>query len=85
MSYAELCRPITTIVDTPNGKVTIRRLTVPDLMAIDAIEDDIEKIGTMISRAWVGETITAEEAGKLPDAVAAPILKVLMKELKTLE
>lgn len=83
-NYAKLSQPIHQIIETPNGKVTIKRLSVPDLIAIDDMDEDM-KLGAMISKAWVGETITAEEAAALPDAVAAPILKALMAELKTLE
>ena len=83
-NYAKLSQPIHQVIETPNGKVTIKRLSVPDLIAIDDMNED-QKLGAMISKAWVGETITAEEASALPDAVAAPILKALMAELKTLE
>ena len=76
MTYSDLIKPKETIVETPNGKITIRSLKWAEMAPMLELSES-EQAPAMIQASLVGEAISLEEAKALPVGVVMALVEAI--------
>jgi hypothetical protein len=76
MTYADLTKPTTRIVETPTGKVTIRSLKWAEVAPLLELTE-AEQAPALIAASVVGTDMTRAEAGELPVPVVMALVDAI--------